>query len=84
MGKVSNYYGKINVVEFKVESESFKVGDKLMFIGPTTGCEEIIVEEIHDDNGKLKSAEKRAIVSVKVNSRVREGDRVYLVRNKSH
>ena len=80
LGKVSNYYSKINVAEFKVESESFKIGDKLMFIGPTTGCVEVVVEESHNDSGKIDEAKKGEIVSVKVNSKVRENDLVYLVK----
>ena len=32
LGKVSNYYDKISVMEFKVDSESFLVGDKLLVI----------------------------------------------------
>ena len=69
------------MVEFKVESESFKIGDKLMFIGPTTGCEEIIVQEIHNDSGKIKTAKKGEIVSVKINCKIRENDQIYAIRS---
>ena len=82
IGKVSNFYGKIQVVEFKVESEGFKVGDKIAFAGPTTGYYEQMVEEIHDDSGKIEGANKGDIVSVKLNSLVRENDKVYLVRKR--
>jgi U32 family peptidase len=81
IGKVSNYYDKISVAEFKVESEGLKLGNKLGFLGDTTGYYEQVVEEIHDDNGKLENAEKGMIVSVKLNARVRIGDKVFLVKN---
>ncbi len=80
LGKVKNYYNKIGVAEFKVESEGFSVRDRLSFIGPTTGYVEIIVTEIHNDTGKVEKAEKGELISVKVNSLVREGDKVYLLK----
>jgi len=82
LGKVSNFYNKKSVAEFKVESEAFRIGDKLCFIGPTTGYEEIIVEEIHNDDGKIKEAKKGEIISVKVDSKVRENDKVFLIRER--
>jgi U32 family peptidase len=83
LGKVNNFYNKIKVAEFKLECSSFKIGDKLAFIGPTTGYEEIIVEEIHTDDGKIEEAEKGMMVSVKTNFRVRDTDTVYLVKDRT-
>ena len=82
LGKVSNFYNKNKVAEFKIESGSFQIGDKLAFIGPTTGYIETIVNEIHTDKGKIKAAKKGAIVSVKVPEKVRENDKVYLVKER--
>ena len=83
LGKVSNFFVKISVMEFKVESEDFAVGDKLLVEGPTTGCMEVDVSEIRDDEGVVEKGEKGMIVSVKVSDRVREGDKVYLVSNRT-
>ena len=82
IGKVSNYYPKIKVVEFKVESELVKIGDKLAFIGPTTGYEEVIVDEIYDNIGKIEKAGKGKVISVKVNSKIRENDKIYLIKKR--
>ncbi len=82
LGKVSNFYGNINVTEFKVESEGFSVGDKLAFSGNKTGYVEETVSEIRDDTGEIETAKKGIIVSVKINEHVREGDKVYLIKNK--
>jgi len=79
LGKVSNFYNHKQVAEFKIESSDLKIGDNLMFIGPTTGCEEVIVKEIHNNSGKINQAKKGEIISVKVNSKVRENDKVYLI-----
>jgi U32 family peptidase len=83
IGKVSNFYKKVSSAEFKVECDKVKIGDKIAFIGPTTGYEEMVVEEIHDDSGKIDLAEKGALITVKVNSIVRENDKVYLVKERS-
>lgn len=82
LGKVNNFYNKINVAEFKVESEGFKVGDKLGFVGDTTGCCEQIISEIHNDAGKIERARKGELVSVKLDNKVRENDQVYLIKNR--
>lgn len=82
IGKVSNYYSKIRVTEFKTERIGFKIGDKIAFIGPTTGYHEETVSEIHTDKGKTSKAEKGQIVSIKVSQKVRENDSIYLVRNR--
>ena len=82
IGKVNNFYNKIGVAEFKVESEGFKVGERICFVGDTTGYVEIIVEEIHNDSGKIDEAKKGEVVSVKLSSLVREGDKVYLIKGK--
>ena len=83
LGKVSNFYNKIGVAEFKVETQGFELGDKLAFIGPTTGYEEIIVEKIYTNKGEVKEAKKSEVVSIKVNSKVRENDKVYLIKERT-
>ena len=83
LGKVSNFYNKIGVAEFKVETDSFSLGDKLAFEGPTTGYVEVIVEEIHTDAGKVKTASKGNLISVKVPEKVRENDKVFLVKERN-
>ena len=82
LGKVSNFYNKLSVAEFKLESAGIKEGDQLAFTGPTTGYEEIIVADIHTDNGIVKEAEKGEIVSIKLKFKVRENDKVYLILKK--
>ena len=83
LGKVSNFYNKLSVAEFKLESAGIKTGDKLSFTGPTTGFEEITVEEIHTDEGKVKEANKGEVVSIKLEFKARENDKVYLVKERS-
>jgi len=82
VGKVNNFYKKIGVVEFKVESGKLSSGDKLAFEGPTTGYIEQIIEEIHTDNGKTKKAQKGEIISLKTREIIRKNDLVYLIKKR--
>ena len=82
IGKVSNYYNQKKVAEIKVESGSFKIGDTIAFIGPTTGYMEEKVSEIYSDYGKIDVAEKGFIVTVAVSVKVRENDTVYLLQKR--
>jgi putative protease len=82
LGKVINYYRNKSVAEFKIESERIKLGDKLAFVGPTTGYVEIEVQEMYTDNGKCNKAEKGIIVAIAVPEKVRENDKVFLVKKR--
>ena len=83
IGKVNNYYKKVSSAEFKVESDKIKIGDKIAFIGPTTGYQEMVVKEIHDDSGKINLAAKGTLITIKTDFLVRENDKVYLVKERS-
>ncbi len=82
LGKVTNFYRNKSVAEFKIESEGIKVGDKLAFVGPTTGYVEIEIKEMYTDNGKCNKAEKGVIVAIAVPQKVRENDKVYLIKKR--
>lgn len=79
VGKVINYFSKINVAEIKVESNTFKENDVLMIIGPTTGCIESKAGSIHKDNKRVKKTVKGESYGVKVCDKVRKNDKVYVL-----
>ncbi len=83
LGKISNYYNKIGVAEFKMECAELSVGDKLAFSGPTTGHVEQVVGEMHTDAGVVGVVKKGEVVSVKVDELIRIGDKVFLVKEKT-
>lgn len=80
LGKVVNYYRKNSVMEIKIESGEVKIGNKIAVVGPTTGYLELDVTKMQTDRGPLKLAEKGSIVAIKVNEKVREHDKVYLIK----
>ncbi len=79
IGKVTNYFRKIDVAEIKIEARSLKINDVILIIGPTTGVLEEKIKEIQlSKNNFTKIAKKGEVVAIKVKKRVRRNDEVYL------
>lgn len=79
VGTVTNFFGKINVAEIRMETQDLKVGDDIMIIGPTTGVYEDTVSEIRVDLKSVESTEKGELCSIPAKDVVRRGDKVYKV-----
>ena len=79
VGTVTNFFGKINVAEIRMETQDLKVGDDIMIIGPTTGVYEDTVSEIRVDLKTVESTEKGELCSIPAKDVVRRGDKVYKV-----
>ena len=60
--------------------EWLKIGDTILIIGKTTGCVEEIVKSMQINHKDVEIAKKGDRVGVKLNHLVREGDRVYLLK----
>ncbi|MCF7866388.1 U32 family peptidase, partial [Candidatus Woesearchaeota archaeon] len=82
VGKVTNYYDKLSVASVLLEARTIETGENFMITGPTTGVIKGKIEEIHTDKGIIKKAEKKTEVSFKVQSKVRKGDKVFIVVDK--
>ena len=79
VGTVTNFFGKINVAEIRMETQDLKVGDDIMIIGPTTGVYEDTGSEIRVDLKAVESTEKGELCSIPAKDVVRRGDKVYKV-----
>jgi putative protease len=77
VGKVTNYFSKLNVAEIKIETNELSVADEVLIIGPTTGVLEIKVSEIRISLEKNKSAVKGDVCSIPITELVRRSDKVY-------
>jgi putative protease len=77
VGKITNYFTKINVAEIKLESGNLNKGDTLLIIGPTTGVIEYTVEEIRVDLRVTEKAKKGEFCSIKITDFLRRSDKVY-------
>lgn len=80
LGKVTNFFSKISVVEVKIETNTVVAGDEIMVIGETTGVYEDTVREIRVDLKPVTRAGKGDVCSIPVKETLRRGDKMYLLR----
>ncbi|MFA6462173.1 MAG: U32 family peptidase [Candidatus Woesearchaeota archaeon] len=83
LGKILNYYRKNSVAEFKLETGELKLGQTISFTGPTTGYVEMKIEKMYTDKGEAEVVSKGTIVAIKVPEKVRENDKVFLIKKRT-
>lgn len=79
IGKAQNYFGKIGVGEFRMETGELGVGDKFMVMGETTGVVEGRVEELRYELKAVNSVSKGDLFSMPVAAKVRKNDKLYKI-----
>ena len=79
IGKGVKYFSRLGVAEFTVEADTFSVGDKMLITGPTTGALYVTVDEIHDDESSIQTAQQGTRVSIKVPEKVRPSDKLFKI-----
>ncbi len=79
IGKVTNFFTKLNVAEIKIESNSLSLGDEYVIIGPTTGVYEDRVREIRVDLKEVPSTQKGDLCSIPTHDTVRRNDKLYKI-----
>ncbi|MCP6720089.1 MAG: translation elongation factor-like protein [Patescibacteria group bacterium] len=77
IGVVTHYYGGLGVAIVKF-NKTIKPGERIHFKGATTDFEETI-QSIQYDHKDVELAKKNQEVGIKVNDKVRDGDKVYAV-----
>ncbi len=83
VGRVTNYFSKLGVVEIMPEASELHNNDKVLIIGPTTGVVETVAEGIRVDDKIVSKCPKGTKCSFKTPELVRRGDKLYrLVENK--
>lgn len=80
VGKCLKYFAKAQVAEFLVQAQDFSLGEKLLITGPTTGAIYVTPEEILEDGTKLTEIKKGMDITFKIAEKVRENDKLYVVR----
>ena len=72
------YFSKLGVAEFYVEAGEVRVGDEIIITGPTTGAIIMTVEELRVDLKPVEKAVKGESFSLRVESKIRPSDRLYV------
>ena len=79
IGKGTNYFPKIGVGEFMLETQSLKVGDNILVTGPTTGAVEMNVSELRLDLTPVDEVNKGDRFSMPVDVKVRRADKLFKI-----
>lgn len=77
IGKVTNYFSKLNVAEILMETKTLNIGDDIIIMGPTTGVYESTVTEIRVDLQPVNETKKGEKFSMPVDVPVRRSDKLY-------
>jgi putative protease len=77
LGKITNYFTKLNVAEIKLENGDLNKGDTILITGPTTGIVKYVVNEIRVDLKVAEKALKGELCSIKTPDYLRRSDKVY-------
>ena len=84
IGKGMNYFSRLGVAEFLVESNEIHVGDEILVTGPTTGVMELTVDEIQVEHEKVRKAARGEHFSMAVPWVVRRSDKLYKLVDANH
>lgn len=79
IGKAMNYFTKIRIAEFKMETGSLKVGDEILITGPTTGVIRKQIDEIRVERKPVNETKKGEHFSVPIADRIRRSDKLFKV-----
>ena len=79
IGKAINYFTKIKVAEFKIETGTLKAGDDILITGPTTGVVYSHIKEIRVDRKPVNKATKGEYFSIAIENQVRRSDKLFKV-----
>ncbi len=77
IGKVTNYFKKIDIAEITLETHSLSIGDEIVIVGPTTGVYEDTLTEIRVDLKPIDKTIKGEVCSIPARELLRRGDKVY-------
>ena len=78
IGKVINFFSKINVAAIDLDTGELKIGDKVRIKGQTTDLVQTI-DSMQINRVSVEKAEKGSSIGIKVNDRVRPEDQVYKI-----
>lgn len=77
LGKCTNWFSRLGVAEFVMETGNLKTGDSILITGATTGVAEVVVGELrleYDPVGEVKKGDR---FSLKTGVQVHRGDRLF-------
>lgn len=77
VGKVSGFFGKIQVAELTLEASTLSRGDRILIMGHTTGAFEFELDDFLLHGQAVDNAPQKSLITLKIGKKVRINDMVY-------
>lgn len=77
LGKGIHYFPKSKVAHFKMESQSVKIGDRILITGPTTGVVESSISSLRVDDKEVEQANRGEEITFPLKETIRSSDKIY-------
>ncbi|WP_285270347.1 rhodanese-related sulfurtransferase [Kaistella rhinocerotis] len=81
IGKAEHYYPKSKVAQFLLEDGEVSVGDKILISGPTTGEQEMVLNELFANGNACETAKAGDQITFPLPFRVRLSDKLFKILN---
>jgi len=78
VGKITHYFGKIEVGIVEITKGDLNVGEKIHIKGSSTDFEQTI-DSMQIEHQQIDKAKKGDVIGLKVKEKAKEGDEVYKV-----
>lgn len=79
VGKGVHYFPKAGIAEFQIEAYDIRKGDRILVTGPSTGAQEVELEEMLVNDLESEVATKGDSCTIKLPFRVRLSDKIYKI-----
>ncbi len=79
VGKGIHFFPKASIGQFYIEKNEIAVGDKILIVGPTTGSQEMTIDEMFVNDNPCEKAVAGNVVSFKLPFRIRLSDKLYRI-----
>lgn len=79
IGKGTNYFSKLEVAEFRMDTNYLKPGDEVIITGPTTGVIQTTVKEIRVETKPVEITVKGEYFSMPIEQKIRRADKLFKV-----
>lgn len=77
VGRCTNFFQKIGVAEFLLESQHIEQGDEYLVLGETTGVVEGVAEDMRVELKRVERVDKGTYFSIKTPTPIRRNDKLY-------
>ncbi|MGJ8759471.1 MAG: peptidase U32 family protein [Polaribacter sp.] len=79
LGKGEHYFDKAKIGQFKIDAYDVALGDTILITGPTTGAQEMEVNQMFVNDVAAEKATKGDEVTMKLDFKIRRSDKLYKI-----